>query len=239
MDEVKLPPRQRRKVRRRHPVLRVLAAVVTMLVVLAVIGSAVGWWLLTQPQVDVEAGAPVQLEIPRGSTSAQIGGQLAAAGVVPNATMFRIQLRLENAGDDLKAGVYELSTGMAYDEVIRQLSRGPEITYFSVTIPEGFVVDQIAERMEAQAGVPAFSVSPGMKIKGKTKEFAIKAYKEFNDYAYHSPQDEMRPNWDFSGFVVLARFTLDVARNVANADGLPTWNAGDEFRAARDKHGVK
>jgi Zn-dependent M28 family amino/carboxypeptidase len=91
----------------------------------------------------------------------------------------------------------------------------------------------------AQAGVPAFSVAPGMKIKGKTKDFAIKAYKEFNDFVYHSPQDEFRQDWDFSGFVVLAQFTLDVARAVANAEQLPTWNVGDEFRAARDKQGVK
>jgi len=91
----------------------------------------------------------------------------------------------------------------------------------------------------AQAGVPAFSVAPGMKIKGKPKDFASKALKEFNDQAYHSPQDEMKPDWDFSGFVVLARFTLDVARAVANADRLPTWNPGDEFRPTREKSGVK
>ena len=91
----------------------------------------------------------------------------------------------------------------------------------------------------AQAGVPAFSVAAGMKIKGKPEEFARKALKEFNDRTYHSPQDELRPEWDFSGFVVLGRFALDVARSVANADRLPTWNAGDEFRPARDKQGVK
>ena len=91
----------------------------------------------------------------------------------------------------------------------------------------------------AQAGVPAFSVAPGMKIKGKSKDFAIKAYKDFNDYAYHSPQDEFRQDWDFSGFVTLTQFTLDVARDAANAKQLPTWNAGDEFRPAREKQGVK
>jgi Zn-dependent M28 family amino/carboxypeptidase len=91
----------------------------------------------------------------------------------------------------------------------------------------------------ARAGVPAFSVAPGMKIKGKPKDFAIKAYKEFNDNVYHSPQDEFRADWDFSGFVVLARFSLDLARDVANAERLPTWNPGDEFRAALDKQGVK
>lgn len=91
----------------------------------------------------------------------------------------------------------------------------------------------------AQAGVPAFSIAAGMKIKGKPNDFARKAMQEFNDKAYHSPQDEMKADWDFSGFITLARFTLDVARAVANADRLPTWNPGDEFRAAREKSGVK
>jgi Zn-dependent M28 family amino/carboxypeptidase len=91
----------------------------------------------------------------------------------------------------------------------------------------------------AQAGVPAFSVAEGMKMKGKPKDFASKAMKEFNDKAYHSPQDELKPDWDFSGFVVLARFALDVARDVANADRLPTWNPGDEFLPARENSGVK
>jgi hypothetical protein len=78
-----------------------------------------------------------------------------------------------------------------------------------------------------------------MKIKGKAKDFARKALQEFNDKEYHSPQDEMKRDWDFSGFPVLARFSLDVAREVANAERLPTWNKGDEFRAAREKSGVK
>ncbi len=87
----------------------------------------------------------------------------------------------------------------------------------------------------ARAGVPAFSVSPGMRIKGKPEDSARQAYKEFNDKDYHSPQDELKPEWDFAGFVVLARFTLEVARDVADASQLPTWNPGDEFRRAREK----
>jgi hypothetical protein len=91
----------------------------------------------------------------------------------------------------------------------------------------------------ARAGVPAFSVTAGMKIKGKPEGFAKKAIQAFNDKDYHSPQDEMKPGWDFSGFPVLAKFTLDVAREAANAERLPTWNPGDEFRPAREKSGVK
>lgn len=91
----------------------------------------------------------------------------------------------------------------------------------------------------ARAGVPAFSVSAGMKVKGKPAGFARKAYQEFNDKAYHTPQDELRKDWDFSGFEVLGRFALDIARQAADADRLPTWAPGDEFRAAREKSGVK
>lgn len=86
----------------------------------------------------------------------------------------------------------------------------------------------------ARAGVPAFSIGGGMKIKGKQADFARTAMQEFNDKAYHSPQDEMRPDWDFSGFAVLGRFAFDIARDAANADQLPTWNKGDEFFKARE-----
>src|SRR5205085_1602069 len=55
----------------------------------------------------------------------------------------------------------------------------------------------------ARAGVPAFSVSPGMRLKGKPEGFAREAVQRFNDTAYHSPQDELKPEWDFSGFAVL------------------------------------
>jgi Zn-dependent M28 family amino/carboxypeptidase len=91
----------------------------------------------------------------------------------------------------------------------------------------------------ARAGVPAFSVGGGMKIKGKPANFAKKAAQEFNDKRYHSPEDEMQADWDFSGFAVLGGFAFDVARDVANADRLPAWNVGDEFHPARLKGGAK
>ena len=91
----------------------------------------------------------------------------------------------------------------------------------------------------ARAGVPAFSVKTGSKVRGKSADFVKKAAQEFNDKAYHTPQDEVRPDWDFTGFVVLARFALDVGRDAADADRLPAWNPGDEFRPARERSGVR
>ncbi len=91
----------------------------------------------------------------------------------------------------------------------------------------------------ARAGVPAFSIASGGKLKGKDEDAVRKTLQEFTDKAYHTPQDEVRADWDFAGFPVLGRFALDVARDLADADRLPTWNPGDEFRPAREKSGVK
>ncbi|QEL15183.1 M28 family peptidase [Limnoglobus roseus] len=87
----------------------------------------------------------------------------------------------------------------------------------------------------ARAGVPAFSVGAGGKVQGKPADFAKKAHQEFTDKAYHTPQDELKTDWDFSGFPTLVSFARDVAVAAANADTLPTWVAGDEFKPARDK----
>lgn len=91
----------------------------------------------------------------------------------------------------------------------------------------------------ARGGVPAFSVFPGEKIKGKPADFARKAHEDFIAKVYHTPNDVFHDDWDFSGYPVLMRFAFDVAQTAANAKTLPTWNAGDEFLKAREASGVK
>ena len=74
--------------------------------------------------------------------------------MVSNATMFRVQTRMADADGKLRAGVYDLTTGMPYDEVIGRLEKGPPIKYVTVTIPEGWVIKQIANRLDKTAGIP-------------------------------------------------------------------------------------
>lgn len=91
----------------------------------------------------------------------------------------------------------------------------------------------------AKGGVPAFSVHPGEKIKGKPAGYVKKVVEEYIAKVYHTPFDEYRADWDFSGYPVLIRFAFDTGRELANAKTLPTWVSGDEFRPAREKSGVK
>jgi UPF0755 protein len=96
----------------------------------------------------------VQVEIPSGVGTQRIAEILADAGVVRNAVLFRLSARNAEADGQLRAGVYDLSTGMPDDLVIAKLLEGPPIETVTVTIPEGWRISQIAKRFAKQAGIP-------------------------------------------------------------------------------------
>ncbi len=131
-----------------------LGAILLVVVLLAIAGGSVASYLLYRPDTKITAGEPVHIVIASGSSTAQIAKVLSDAGVIENARMFQLRTRLSEADGTLKAGEYDLATGMPYQLVIEKLSAGPEITYFDVPIPEGFTARQIAARFAARAHVP-------------------------------------------------------------------------------------
>ncbi|KUK47865.1 MAG: hypothetical protein XD74_1534 [Actinobacteria bacterium 66_15] len=135
---------------------RLIAGLAAVVVALGVVGFGVTRLLNSTPDVSsVEPGQPVHVVIESGSTTAQIARQLADHGVVENALMFRYHASTAGADGQLRAGEYDLTTGMDYDDVIDLLLVGPSLEYVNVTVPEGFTAEQVAERMAAQAGVSA------------------------------------------------------------------------------------
>lgn len=162
--------------RRRGCGVFVMAFVSTAAVVLLVVAAA-GWATLYRPVQDVRPGIPVQLEIPRGVGTRRIAEILAVSGVVRNPNMFRLKARLDDADGKLRAGVYDLRTGMDYREVLERLRMDPPISYVSVTIPEGFTLKQIARRFEARAGISAgeFEAIASTYGKSSEKEYLAKA----------------------------------------------------------------
>jgi Zn-dependent M28 family amino/carboxypeptidase len=83
----------------------------------------------------------------------------------------------------------------------------------------------------AKAGVPAFSVSGGHDwVKDTSANDAkSKAYAA----RYHQVSDEYDPNWDLSGMVQQAQYTLNLGRMVADTPAMPAWKPGDQFAKAR------
>ena len=87
--------------------------------------------------------------------------------------------------------------------------------------------------MLAKVGIPAFSVRAGSRITGKSAEAGADQFRQYNSTNYHQPSDEYREDWDFASIEHVGRFGFLIGLNIANAEQLPSWKAGDEFYRAR------
>lgn len=85
-----------------------------------------------------------------GESAEEIARRLESAGLIPDATLFRIRVRLEGAESDLAAGEYELSPSMRPSEILAILVQGRTKQSPLVTIPEGWRAEEIADRLAAR-----------------------------------------------------------------------------------------
>jgi Zn-dependent M28 family amino/carboxypeptidase len=87
----------------------------------------------------------------------------------------------------------------------------------------------------AKKGVPAFDPDAGIDFIGKPPEYGKTKRDEYTNNDYHSPSDEVKPDWDLSGAAEDARLFLAMGYRIANADKFPAWKPGNEFKSIRDK----
>ena len=86
----------------------------------------------------------------------------------------------------------------------------------------------------AKQGVPALDPDAGVDFVGKPAGWGAKKRDEYTEKDYHAPSDEVKPDWDLSGAAEDAQLLLAVGYRVANADKIPEWKPGNEFKAKRD-----
>jgi Zn-dependent M28 family amino/carboxypeptidase len=86
----------------------------------------------------------------------------------------------------------------------------------------------------AKQGVPALDLAAGVDYIGKTPEYSEQVRKEWTDKRYHTPLDVVLPDWDLNGTREDLRVLFAVGQRVAQADKLPEWKPGNEFKAKRD-----
>ena len=86
----------------------------------------------------------------------------------------------------------------------------------------------------AKQGVPALHAGGGTEYVGRPADWGLKIREDYTRNDYHKPSDEIKPDWDLSGGVQDLQLYLAVGYRVANADTLPAWKPGTEFKAKRD-----
>ncbi len=101
--------------------------------------------------LDPNASA-VQVTIPPGTFSQQIGQDLEAAGIIRSATAWKLWgrwLSFRDPQGEFKAGTYQLLPTDSLAEVAETIWKG-EVMQLSFTIPEGWSIQQMAEYFEQQ-----------------------------------------------------------------------------------------
>lgn len=136
------PERRSRASSRRR---RVVTVVLAIVVALALVAGAVGVW--AQRQINPgNRGAEVAVTIPKGSSTARIASILDAEGVITNARLFRLYVKVKGEGP-FQAGSYILHKNESFDDVLAVLGKGAKAESDRITIPEGLTLVQIAERV--------------------------------------------------------------------------------------------
>jgi Zn-dependent M28 family amino/carboxypeptidase len=86
----------------------------------------------------------------------------------------------------------------------------------------------------AKQGVPALDPDSGIDYVGRPSDYGRKARDNYTEHDYHQPSDIVRPDWDLSGAREDLKVFFTVGYRIAEADKLPAWKAGNEFKAKRE-----
>ncbi len=131
-------------------VIRALVAVVILAAIAYVVYTTGRDWFAGQIDPPGEPGAAVEVEVPTGATTADIGSILASNDVVPNSTFFRYYAQWKDQGN-FQAGEYTFAENMSASEAIDVLLAGPrQIEYGEFVVPEGLWVSEMTERIASQ-----------------------------------------------------------------------------------------
>ncbi|HEM3701959.1 TPA: endolytic transglycosylase MltG [Streptococcus suis] len=130
---------------------RIVSIIMSLLVVaMLVTGIAGFFWVKSSLEpVNAKATETVQLEIPTGSTTSDIGKILAENKLIKNATVFSYYAKLKSY-NNFQSGFYNLKQSMSVDEIAKALQESgtpaPETEPLGkILIVEGYTLKQISE----------------------------------------------------------------------------------------------
>lgn len=131
----------RRRPDSRHP-LRTAVLIVVAVVVLALIGGYL--WLNSEASPSGPEGPQVIVTVPSGTGTSQLASTLQSKHVIGSSLAYRIWSQVHSAPGVL-SGSYAFHQNSSFATVNAVISGGPDV--FPVTIPAGFTVAEVAERV--------------------------------------------------------------------------------------------
>jgi UPF0755 protein len=127
----------------RHPVITFL---VLALVGLLVAGTLTFVWAAHRINPPGKPGAVTTVVIPAGSSTSHVGSILSKAGVIKGGILWDLYVKVHGGGS-LQAGTYQFHRNSSYGTVVDAMQAGPPEVNVKLTIPEGFTLAQIAQKV--------------------------------------------------------------------------------------------
>jgi len=128
--------------------------IVLVLLVVAVV-VAFGYWMQGNQPANAADRSNKIFVINRGDTVREIGNNLKSSGLIKDAVVFFLFIKLNGQDKNVQAGSYRLSPSMSLNTVINELNHGTLDIW--VTVPEGYRADEIADVLEKE--IPTYDES--------------------------------------------------------------------------------
>ena len=87
----------------------------------------------------------------------------------------------------------------------------------------------------AKRGVPMFYVDSGQDLVDGGRAAGEAWEAAYREHAYHGPDDEYDPNWNWAGTLQDLQLFYRLGRMLAQTSDWPNWYPQDEFRRTRDE----
>ena len=235
-----LPKRSRResaKPAKKKKKSRLKGFLVTVLVLLILLGAG-GFFGLRYAEsalqpVDPSSKQYMTVQIPDGSNAQEIGSTLEKSGVIKNGLVFTLYVKYKNY-NELKSGYYNLQKSMSVEDVIKELQKGgtpepQEVTLASLTIPEGYTLEQIAQTVgQLQGNFKEPLTAEAFLAKVQDENFIAQEVTKYPNLLESLPTKDSGVRYRLEGYLFPATYTIKENTTVESLI--------DEMLAAMDKN---
>lgn len=239
-EEADLPRRSRResaKPAKKKKKSHLKGFLVTVLVLLILLGAG-GFFGLRYAEsalqpVDPSSKQYMTVQIPDGSNAQEIGSTLEKSGVIKNGLIFTLYVKYKNY-NELKSGYYNLQKSMSVEDIIKELQKGAtpepqEVTLASLTIPEGYTLEQIAQTIgQLQGNFKEPLTAEAFLAKVQDETFIAQEVAKYPNLLASLPAKDSGVRYRLEGYLFPATFTIKESTTVESLI--------DEMLAAMDKN---
>ena len=215
----------------------VKAFVISFLVFLALLsaGGYFGYQYVLDSLLPIDANSKkyVTVGIPEGSNVQEIGTTLEKAGLVKHGLIFSFYAKYKNY-TDLKAGYYNLQKSMSTEDLLKELQKGgtaepQEPVLATLTIPEGYTLDQIAQAVgQLQGDFKEPLTADAFQAKVQDENFISQEVAKYPSLLESLPTKESGARYRLEGYLFPATYSIKESTTIESLI--------DEMLAAMDKN---